>query len=59
MNDGDVKKIDVFQNRCLRRIIKIKGQDKVSIRELLERVNVEKLSEEAIHWTHPQTTTWQ
>ena len=27
MNEGDAKKIDVFQNRCLRRIMKIKWQD--------------------------------
>jgi len=60
MNEGDAKKIDVFQNRCLRRI----WQDKISNRDLLERANVERLSEEvrgkkemAIHWTHPQTTT--
>jgi len=46
MNEGDAKKIDVFQNRCLRRIMKIKWQDKFSNRELLERANVERLSEE-------------
>ena len=45
MKEGDAKKIDVFQNRCLRRIMKIRWQDKIN-RELLERVNVEKLSEE-------------
>ena len=39
-------KIDVFQNRCLRRIMKIKWQDKINNRELLERANVERLSEE-------------
>ena len=46
MNEGDAMKIDVFQNRCLRRIMKIKWQDKISNRELLERANVERLSEE-------------
>jgi len=46
MNEGDAKKMDVFQNRCLRRIMKIKWQDKISNRELLERANVERLSEE-------------
>ena len=46
MNEGDAKKIDVFQNRCLRRIMKIRWQDKISNRELLERANVERLSEE-------------
>ena len=44
MNEGDARKIDVFQNRCLRRIMKIK--DKICNRELLERANVERLSEE-------------
>ena len=46
MDEGDAKKIDVFQNRCLRRIMKIKWQDKISNRELLERANAERLSEE-------------
>ena len=46
MNEGDAKKIDVFQNRYLRRIMKIKWQDKISNRELPERTNVERLSEE-------------
>ena len=46
MNEGDSKKIDVFQKRCLRRIMKIVWQDKISNRELLERANVERLSEE-------------
>ena len=46
MNEGDATKIDVFQNQCLRRIMKIKWQDKISNRELLERANVERLSEE-------------
>ena len=46
MNESDAKKIDVFQNRCLRRVMKIKWQDKISNIELLERANVEKLSEE-------------
>ena len=46
MSESDAKKIDVFQNRCLRRVMKIKWQDKISNRELLERANVERLSEE-------------
>ena len=44
--EGDAKKINVFQNRCLRRIMKIKWQDKISNRELVERANMERLSEE-------------
>ena len=46
MNEGNAQKINVFQNRCLRRILKIKWQDKVTNRELLERANIERLSEE-------------
>ena len=46
MNEGDAQKINVFQNRCLRRILKIKWQDKVTNKELLERANVDRLSEE-------------
>ena len=46
MNEGDAKKIDVFQNRYLRRLMKIKWQDKISNRELMERANVERSSEE-------------
>ncbi|KAL9972841.1 hypothetical protein ACROYT_G019222 [Oculina patagonica] len=37
-----------LRNRCLRRIMKIKWQDKISNRELLEGANVEKLSEEVV-----------
>ena len=46
MNEGDAKKINVFQDRCLRKIMKIKWQGKISNRGLLERANVERLSEE-------------
>ena len=46
MNEGDAKRIDVFQNRCLRRIMKIKQQDKISNGELLKRAKVERLNEE-------------
>ena len=42
MNEGDAEKIDVFQNRCLRRIMKTRLQDKISNRELLERANAER-----------------
>ena len=46
MNENDAERIHVFQNRCLRRIMKIKWQDKISKRELLKRANRERLSEE-------------
>ena len=54
MNEGDAKRIDVFQNRCLRRIMKIKWQDKTSNREVERRG---KKKEMAFQWTHPQRTT--
>ena len=37
MNKGDNKAVDVFHNRCLRRILCIRWQDHVSTKELLER----------------------
>ena len=46
MNEVDAQKINVFQNRCLRRILKIKWQDKITNRELLERANIERFSKE-------------
>ena len=36
MNKGDDKRVDVFHNKCLRRILRIKWQDRVSTEELLE-----------------------
>ena len=46
INESHAKKRDVFQNRCLRRVMKIKWQDKISNRALLERANMERLREE-------------
>ena len=46
MNEGDAEKINVFQNQFLRRIMKIKWHDKISNRELLERANMKRLSDE-------------
>ena len=43
MNKIDAKKIDMFQNRFPRRIMKIKWEDKIRNRELMERGNVERL----------------
>ena len=45
MNQDEAKRIDVFQNRCLRRIIKVKWQYKVRNREFLERAYMERLSD--------------
>ena len=46
MNKGDNKVVDVFQNRCLRRILRIHWQDHVSTKDLLERSEMKPLSEE-------------
>ena len=40
------QRIDVFHNKCLRRILKIKWQDHVTTRELLEKAKMKFLSEE-------------
>ena len=45
MNMGDDQRIDVSQ-QCLRRILKIKWQDHVTTRELLEKAETKFLSEE-------------
>jgi len=45
-NQDNARKSDLFQNRCLRRIMKVKWQDKVSSRELLERANMGRLSDD-------------
>ena len=46
MNMGDDQRIDVFHNKCLRRILKINWQDHVTTRELLEKAETRLLSEE-------------
>ena len=46
MNMGDDQRIDVFHNKCLRMILKIKWQDHVATRELLEMAERKLLSEE-------------
>ncbi|KAL9986785.1 hypothetical protein ACROYT_G000981 [Oculina patagonica] len=43
---GDEQRINVFHNKCLRRILKINWQDHVTTRELLEKAETELLSEE-------------
>ena len=49
MNKGDEKMVDVFRNRCLRRIFRICWQDHVSTEMLLERSRMKTQSEE-IKW---------
>ena len=49
MNKGDNKAVDVFLNKCLRRIFNIQWQDHISTEELLRRANMNPLSEE-VKW---------
>ena len=45
-NKGDDKAIDVFQSKCLQKILWIEWQDHVSTKELLERATMKPLNEE-------------
>ena len=45
-DEHDDQRIDVFHNKCLRRILKINWQDHVTTRELLEKAETRLLSEE-------------
>jgi len=42
----DENNIDVFQNRCLRRILKIRRQAKITNKEVMEMAKMENLSED-------------
>ena len=44
MNKGDNKIIDIFQNKCLRQILRIRWEDRVSTDELLQRTNMNPMS---------------
>ena len=46
MNKEDNKAVDVFHNRCLRRILCIHWQDQVTTKDLLERAEMKQLSAE-------------
>ena len=48
VNKGDKREIDVFQNKCLRRILGVKWQDKVNTQELLARAEMKPLSKEVM-----------
>ena len=48
MTKGDNNKLDVFQSRCLRRILKIRWQDHVSNETILERAQMTTVSEEVL-----------
>ena len=42
------KAVNVFHNRCLRKILRIRWQDRVSTKELLERAGMKPLSVEVM-----------
>ena len=44
MNKSDENKIDVFQSRCLRRIFKIRWQERITNKEVLQMAEMENLS---------------
>ena len=46
MNKGDDKRIDVFLNKCLRRILEIEWKDYTTTRELMKEAGMKSLSEE-------------
>ena len=45
MNKSDENKIDVFQSRCLRRIFKIRWQERITNKDVLKMAEMENLSE--------------
>ena len=45
MNKSDENKIDVFHSRCLRRIFKIRWQERITNKEVLKMAEMENLSE--------------
>jgi len=45
INKSDENKIDVFQSRCLRRIFKIRWQERITNKEVLKMAEMENLSE--------------
>ncbi|KAL7831358.1 hypothetical protein SRHO_G00308610 [Serrasalmus rhombeus] len=46
LTKGDEEKLDIFQTKCLRRIFRIRWQQHVSNRKVLEMAGAEKISEE-------------
>lgn len=46
MTDSDNHKLDVFQSKCLRQILKIRWQDHVSNESVMERAGIEMMSKE-------------
>ena len=46
MNKADNKMLNIFQNKCLRKILRVRWEDHTSTEELLERANDKPLSNE-------------
>lgn len=44
--DGDDKMIDVFQHKCLRKILSIRWQENITTGEVLKRAETRPISEE-------------
>ena len=61
MNKGDNKVLDVFQNKCLRQILRIRWEENVTTGELHENADTKPLSVEVRRrrleddWPHPKT----
>ena len=45
MNKTDEDKLDVFQNRCLRRILRICWQDRITNKEVIEMADMENIGD--------------
>ena len=56
MNKGDNKMIDVFHHKCLRKIMRIKWEDRVRNEDLLMRSQQEEME---VHWTYTETRSNQ
>ena len=46
MNKGDNKQVDIFQNKCLRKILRIKWEDHIKNEEIFERTGIKPVSQE-------------
>ena len=46
MNKGDNKLVDTFQNKCLRKILKIKWEDHIKNSEINKRTGIKPVSQE-------------
>ena len=46
MNKTDENKVDVFQNKCFRRILRICWQDRITNKEAIEMTDMENIGED-------------